>query len=269
MSSVVVVLLIFALGASVGSFLNVVIYRLPAGQSLLHPPSRCPNCGKRLKFYDNVPVWGWLKLKGRCRYCHHPIARRYVLVESATGALFVLAFWAFSLSLPLLGYWAFFSWLMALALIDLDTLTLPNSLTQSGLIAGLAFQALLGWTHSGTIAGTINQGWIGVVGVVVGIWVFDAITILGSIAFGQTAMGGGDAKLAAMMGAWLGWRHLLLAGFLGCVLGAIVGGGALMLRLLSRRQPMPFGPFLAVGAVLTAFWGDAIVSAYMRLFVSF
>lgn len=267
MSSVVVVVIIFALGASVGSFLNVVIYRLPAGLSLLHPPSRCSNCGKRLKFYDNVPVWGWLKLKGRCRYCNCPIALRYPLVEAATGILFVLTFWAFSLSLPMLGAWVFLSWLMALALIDLDTLTLPNSLTQSGLIAGLVFQAISGWTDSETVAGVADQLWVGILGTVVGIWMFDVITILGSIAFGQTAMGGGDAKLAAMMGAWLGWQQLLLAGFLACLLGSVIGAGAIALRLLNRRQPMPFGPFLALGAVLATFFGEAIVSAYLRLYL--
>ncbi|WAL60276.1 prepilin peptidase [Thermocoleostomius sinensis] len=268
MAALIVVLVIFALGASVGSFLNVVIYRLPIELSLLHPPSHCPHCGKCLKIYDNVPVWGWLKLKGRCRYCQHPIACRYVFVEVATGALFVFTFWAFSPSMPLLGYWVFFSWLIALALIDLDTMTLPNALTQSGLVAGLVFQAMLGWTDSGTIAGTTEQLWRGLIGAVVGIWLFDLITLVGSIVLGQTAMGGGDAKLAAMMGAWLGWQQLLLAGFLACVLGTIIGSGALALQLINRRQPMPFGPFLALGAVLTVFWGPTIVSAYQQLWLT-
>jgi leader peptidase (prepilin peptidase)/N-methyltransferase len=101
---------------------------------------------------------------------------------------------------------------------------------------------------------------------VLGIWLFDAIILVGSVAFGQTALGGGDAKLAAMLGAWLGWKLLLLSGFLACVLGAFVGGGAIALGLLSRRQPMPFGPFLALGAVICVFWGQAILSAYLRVF---
>lgn len=259
-------LIVFGLGAAVGSFLNVVIYRVPAGLSVLHPPSRCPKCLRRLKPYDNVPVLGWLWLKGRCRYCKSPIAVRYPLVEAATGILFVLTFWSFSLSLPTLGYWVFFSWLLALALIDLDTLTLPNSLTQSGLVVGLLFQAVVGWVMSGTVAGVVSQLWVGILGAVIGIWLFDTITIVGSIAFGQTAMGGGDAKLAAMMGAWLGWANLLLAGFLACAIGAFAGGGAIALGILNRRQPMPFGPFLALGAVLAAFWGQAIISTYLRVF---
>ncbi|NJL22760.1 MAG: prepilin peptidase, partial [Leptolyngbyaceae cyanobacterium SM1_3_5] len=237
-----VALTVFIFGTCIGSFLNVVIYRVPAGLSLLHPPSRCPNCLNRLKPYDNVPVIGWLRLRGRCRFCHAKIAVRYPIVEAVTGLLFVAAFWGFHVPLPAFGYWAFFSWLLALALIDLDTLTLPNSLTRSGLLAGLAFQAASGYAHSHTAAGSIAQLFTGIVGMVIGIWLFDAITLLGSIAFGQTAMGGGDAKLAAMMGAWLGWKLLLLASFLACAIGAVVGGGAIAAGWIDRRQPMPFGP---------------------------
>ena len=268
-------LLIFVVGAAIGSFLNVVIYRVPAGLSLLHPPSRCPQCLHRLQPYDNVPVFGWLWLKGRCRYCRTAIPTRYPLVEAATGCLFLFEFWAETQNssdfllptvlLPTLGKWMFFSWLLALALIDLDTMTLPNSLTQSGLVMGLVFQMVMGWTAAGW-GGVASHLLSGVVGAVVGIWVFDFITILGSIAFGQTAMGGGDAKLAAMMGAWLGWKLLLLAGFLACAIGAFAGGGAIALGLLSRRQPMPFGPFLALAAVLAAFFGETMLSTYVRLF---
>lgn len=259
-------LFVFVLGACVGSFLNVVIYRVPAGLSLLFPPSRCPHCLNHLKPYDNVPVLGWLWLRGRCRYCKSPIAIRYPLVEGATGILFLLVFWKFGLSLNVLGYWAFLSWLLALSLIDLDTMTLPNPLTQSGLVVGLLFQALVGFLPALTSAGTIEPLMSGITGAVVGIWLFDAIILVGSMIFGQTAMGGGDAKLAAMMGAWLGWKYLLLAGFLACVFGAFVGGGAIAVGLLERRKPMPFGPFLALGSAVTVFLGQEILSTYFKLF---
>jgi len=265
-SSVLTSLIIFALGAAIGSFLNVVVYRIPAGLSLLYPPSRCPKCLQRLKAYDNVPVLGWLWLKGRCRYCQTSIAVRYPLVEVVSGILFVLAFWAFHLSWLTVSYWAFFSWLLALALIDLDTMTLPNSLTQSGLVVGLIFQAIVGWAGSSSLSGAMSQVWVGILGAVVGILVFDVITIVASIGFGKTAMGGGDAKLAALMGVWLGWQYLLLASFLACVIGAFVGSAAMSLRLLKRQQAMPFGPFLSLGALLTIFWGKAIVSAYVQMF---
>jgi leader peptidase (prepilin peptidase) / N-methyltransferase len=264
--STAVTLLIFLFGASVGSFLNVVIYRVPAGLSILHPPSRCPQCLRPLKAYDNVPVLGWLWLKGRCRFCKTRIAMRYPLVEAATGLLFVLVFRAFDLSLPMLGYWAFFSWLLALSLIDIDTMTLPNSLTQSGLIAGLVFQAVSGWFTTASWSSVASSLMGGVLGAVIGLWLFELITIVGSILFGQTAMGGGDAKLAAMIGAWLGWKLLLIAGFLACAIGAFIGGGAIALGLISRRQPMPFGPSLALGAGLATFFGEALATGYMRLF---
>jgi leader peptidase (prepilin peptidase) / N-methyltransferase len=261
-----VTLIVFVFGAAIGSFLNVVIYRLPAGLSILYPPSRCPKCLNPLKQYDNVPVLGWLWLGGRCRFCKNPISARYPLVEAATGILFVLTFWVFGSSVLTIGYWAFFSWLLALALIDLDTMTLPNALTRSGLLCGLAFQAAIGYAHTPTLSGMAGQLMTGIFGTVLGIWLFDAITLLGSIAFGQAAMGGGDAKLAAMMGAWLGWKLLLLSSFLACALGALVGVGGMALGLIGRRQPMPFGPFLALSALLTAFFGEAMISAYLRLF---
>jgi leader peptidase (prepilin peptidase)/N-methyltransferase len=260
------ILFVFILGASVGSFLNVVAYRVPAGLSLLFPPSRCPQCLNQLKAYDNVPIFGWLHLKGRCRYCKSSISVRYPIVEAATSILFLLVFWQFGYAPQTLGYWAFLSWLLALSLIDLDTMTLPNSLTESGLVLGLVFQGVVGFLANNSTAGVANQLMAGVVGAVLGIWLFDAIILAGSMVYGQTAMGGGDAKLAAMMGAWLGWKYLLLAGFLACAVGALVGSVAIALGLLSRRQPMPFGPFLALGAGVTVFLGEAILSTYLKLF---
>lgn len=258
-------LIVFALGAAIGSFLNVVIYRIPAGLSLLYPPSRCPQCRRRLKVYDNVPIFGWLGLKGRCRYCRSPISIRYPLVELAAGLLFVWVFAAFGLSLATVGYWALVSWLLSLALIDLDTLTLPNSLTQSGLVAGFAYQGIIGWSAAG-LAGAAEHLLSASLGAVVGILGFDLIIIVGSIAFGKTAMGSGDAKLAALMGAWLGWKLLLLSSFLACAIGAFVGGGAMAVGLLNRHQPLPFGPFLAIGAVLAMFFGEVIISTYLQIF---
>ncbi|MBD0346181.1 MAG: prepilin peptidase [Coleofasciculus sp. Co-bin14] len=259
-------LIVFALGASFGSFLNVVVYRLPAKLSILWPPSRCPHCLHQLGKRENIPILGWLWLKGRCRHCRSRISMRYPLVETITAVLFLLVFWTYGFTLQTLGYWAFLSWLLALSLIDLDTMTLPNSLTQSGLVVGLVFQGTTGFWQASQRAGLSDQLMLGIVGAVIGLWLFDIIAFGGSIIFGQTAMGGGDAKLAAMMGAWLGWQYLLLSGFIACMIGAFVGGGAIALGWLDRRQPMPFGPFLALGAGLTIFLGEAILSTYLRLF---
>ncbi|MDY7022225.1 MAG: prepilin peptidase [Cyanobacteriota bacterium] len=258
--------IVFAVGASIGSFLNVVIYRIPAGLSLLHPPSRCPHCLTRLGPFENIPVWGWLWLRGRCKHCRAPISIRYPLVEGATGLLFLMVVWNAPTGITIVGYWALLSWLVALALIDLDTLTLPNCLTQSGLVVGLGFQIAQGWGQ-GLNSATVSQALMGgIVGAVLGLWLLDSIAFVGSMILGQTAMGAGDSKLAALMGAWLGWKYLLLAGFIACALGAFVGGGAIALGWIDRRQPIPFGPFLALAAGITALWGETILSAYLNLF---
>lgn len=263
----VVVPIVFALGASIGSFLNVVAYRIPAGLSILSPPSRCPKCFHKLRKHENVPVFGWIWLGGRCAHCRNPISPRYPIVEASTGLLFLLILFMFVQTPTLMvGYWAFFSWLLVLSLIDSDTMTLPNPLTQSGLVAGLVFQIGNGFAITSSFSGAAGYLMKGIAGAVIGIWLFDIISIVASIFFGQTAMGAGDAKLAATIGAWLGWKYLLVASFLACGVGAFVGGGAIALGLLSRRQPMPFGPFLALGAAISAIWGEALLSTYLQLF---
>lgn len=257
---------VFVLGACFGSFLNVVIYRLPAGLSLMYPPSRCPSCLRQLKKYDNVPILGWIWLKGKCRFCKTPISIRYPIVEALTGTLFLLVYWKFGWSLPTLGGWVLLCWLLSLAIIDLDTMTLPNALTRSGLVIGLLFQVILGLSLTGTIAGAVTQLMGGIFAAVLGLWLFDLITLGASMAFGQTAMGGGDAKLAAMIGAWTSWQILLLTGFLACLLGSVVGGIGIAQGWISRRQPIPFGPFLAIGAATSALFGNVLISSYMKIF---
>lgn len=253
---------VFALGACIGSFLNVVIYRIPANLSLLYPPSRCPHCLHRLGKTENIPILGWLWLRGRCRWCHAPISPRYPLIEALTGFIFMVIFWQFGITSLTLGYWVFLSWLLALTFIDLDTLTLPNSLTKWGLILGLGFQVYLGW-QTAKIPQTLV---LGVASAVLGLWFFDLIRYLGTFLLGQQAMGGGDPKLAAMIGAWLGWKSLLVTAFLSCTLGAMIGGGAIALNLISRRTPIPFGPFFTLGAALAVVWGNEFIEFYLRVF---
>lgn len=260
------ILIVFGLGAAVGSFLNVVVYRLPAGLSLLYPPSRCPRCETRLKPYDNVPVFGWLWLKGKCRSCRMPIAVRYPLVEFVTGGLFVAIFMTFGATWATPGYWLFVCWLLALALIDLDTMTLPNSLTASGLLLGWAFKGWLNYLENPTFSFVASGVTSAVIVSVLGLWLFDVIGIAGSRAFGKAAMGGGDAKLAAMMAAWMGGAGLLLATFLAAGMGVVIGGGALAIGALGPKQHIPFGPYLALGAVLTLFYGEQLTNAYLTVF---
>lgn len=253
---------VFAFGACIGSFLNVVIYRLPEGLSLIHPPSRCPHCHHPLGTTENVPVLGWLWLRGRCRWCSAPISVRYPLVEAATGFLFCFVFWQYQFTLSSIAYWVLISWLVALSLIDFDTMTLPGVLTKSGLVLGLIFQGVMGWQRGQTPEYLIT----GVASAVLGIWLFDLIGLTGTFVLGQQALGGGDSKLAAMLGAWLGWKYLLVTSFLACLVGSIFGIGGMALGWINRGHPFPFGPFLALGAILSLFWGEMIISTYVRAF---
>lgn len=253
---------VFLFGACIGSFLNVVIYRIPAGLSLVHPPSRCPKCMHRLGKTENVPVLGWIWLKGRCRWCKTPISPRYPSIEAIAGIIFLLVFWQFGYTLETVGYCAFLSWLLSLSMIDFDTMTLPGSLTKSGLVLGLVFQGIIGWEKA-EFSGLIHQLMFGIGGTVLGIWLLEIIGFIGMLIFDRQAMGGGDGKLMATIGAWLGWKYVLVGGFLACAMGSIVGGGAIWLGILSRKQHMPFGPFLALGAAFALFFGNQIISSYL------
>ncbi|MEL7009209.1 MAG: prepilin peptidase [Cyanobacteria bacterium J06643_13] len=257
----------FVFGACIGSFLNVVIYRLPAGISLVHPPSRCPKCMHPLGITENVPVFGWLWLRGRCRWCKTAISSRYPLVEAFTGLVFMLVFWRFGYSLETIGYCLFLSWLISLSAIDLDTMTLPSALTKSGLVLGLVFQAVVGWQASGG-KGIANHLMFGIGGAVAGIWLLEIIALIGLIVMGQQAMGDADGKLMATIGAWIGWKYVLLSSFIACGVGSVIGGGAIALNIIGKKQPMPFGPFLALGGAISLFFGNAIIDAYLNTFVN-
>jgi leader peptidase (prepilin peptidase)/N-methyltransferase len=180
----------------------------------------------------------------------------------------LVTFWQFGMSWQTLAAWVLLSWLLALAFIDLDTLTLPNVLTQSGLLLGVLAQVVLKSSSGATWESAIAaQGLMdAVLGAVVGIWIFDLIGLGGALLIGQPVMGGGDGKLAAMLGAWLGWRGMLLSSFLACGLGAFIGSGAIALGLISRRTPIPFGPYLALAAVITLFVGDRLIAWYLQFF---
>ena len=273
----IVQIIVFWLGAAIGSFLNVVVYRVPAGLSILWPPSRCPKCFHQLGMGENIPILGWLLLRGKCRHCRTPISPRYPLIEAITAIIFVLVYNHFGLSIQTVGYSLLMCWLLALTLIDLDTMTLPNPITQSGLVLGLAFQATAGYLDQRAILGSKEYFIQGVLAMVIGIWIYDAIQIIGSIMMGQLAQGGGDAKLMAMIGAWTSWKVVLLAGGMASAL-ALVGflgvAGYSMLKhgrsagTNQLTQPLPLGPFIAVGATIALFWGDGLIESYQQFMMS-
>lgn len=236
-------------GASIGSFLNVCIYRLPRDLSLVSPPSACPHCNTPIQWHDNVPVLGWLLLGGKCRACKAPISPRYPLVELVVGLLWVGSFWAWGLTWEALAAALFGTLLVGITLTDAEHYIIPDEFTLGGLVLGLALSL-----RDGT-PGLMDAG----VGAVVGFGTLWAVAWLGEKVFGKEAMGGGDIKMMAMVGAFLGWQGALLTVFLGALVGSVIFGPI----ALRTRKLVPFGVFLALGAAATWLVGDALLAWYL------
>ncbi len=239
-----------AYGLVLGSFLNVVIHRLPRGMSLLRPRSHCPKCGATVAWYDNVPLLSYLLLAGRCRRCGVRIPLRYPLVEAGTAALLVAAVARFGLGVWGVEAAVFLLLLVPLAVIDLEHHLLPDWLTLSGLGAGLAASALGGLV-------TLGEA---VVGAVVGAAVPLAVIFAYRLVRGVEGMGLGDVKLLAMIGAFLGWRGVLLTLCVGACAGAVVGLGLIAAGRGRADTELPFGTFLAGAAALVLFFGEAAMA---------
>jgi leader peptidase (prepilin peptidase)/N-methyltransferase len=250
-------------GACVGSFLNVVAWRLPRQESIVRPGSHCPRCGSPLRWWENVPVFGWLWLRGRCRRCRGAIAARYPLVELLTAGLWVALLQARPEAmgpaadplLLLLAGWLLASWLIPMVLIDLDRLWLPEPLCRWGLLLGLAVTALLGFPQGaaagrGLLFSHLLAASLALLG-------FEAVSAVAERAYGRPALGLGDAKLAALIGAWLGPAGLAVSICLAVLAGAVVGVAGRLSGRLGPHQPIPFGPFLAAGALLAWFAGPS------------
>ncbi|WP_017325602.1 A24 family peptidase [Synechococcus sp. PCC 7336] len=260
-------LLVATIGASIGSFLNVVVYRVPRQISLVYPPSHCPNCKTRLGPTENIPIFGWLLLRGRCRHCRTPVPIRYPAVETLTMSLFLLCFAVWGLSWQAVSGALLLSWLVPLALIDLETFLLPEELTRSALAVGFGLRLLLpllegrsGWSE---IAASAIAG-IG--GAVLGILSLEIVGWIGLVLLGKDAMGGGDGKLLAAVGMWLGWQAVLVVLFVSCLTGTVGGIATLAIQRQQKwGKPIPFGPYLVLGSVAALFVGPQLVQWYARL----
>ena len=249
-------LLVLVTGAMVGSFLNVVIHRVPRGESVVTPRSRCPSCQHEISWWENIPVVSWLLLRGRCRGCGEAISFRYVLVEILAALLAGLLFFRFGPTVIFLFFTYFALNLLALTYIDLDHQLLPDRLTLSGLGIGLLGAPFVLPGAPGPAFLFALQGALVGGGLLYGVaWAYEKMT-------GRQGMGGGDIKFLAMIGAFLGWEGALLSLFLGSLAGSLIGLALMLGRGANRRLALPFGPFLAIGALVTLLWGPQILHWY-------
>ncbi len=265
---------VFAIGTVVGSFLNVCIYRIPWEKSVIWPSSRCPHCWNPIAAYDNIPIVSWLALRGECRQCGAPISRRYPLIELLVGLLFVGVFYVdvilgergrygYDIGLPLarLGYHAILvALLVAATFIDYDLYIIPDSITLTGMVLGLALgTAMPGLRLEPAAATTTAHGlWTGVLGLVIGGGITQTVRVVGTWVFRREAMGFGDVTLMGMIGAFLGWQAAILSFFAGAFFGLAHALWKLSIyvrkwirgqQLSSADRELPLGPYLSMGAV--------------------
>ena len=247
------VVLIFILGLIVGSFSNVCIYRIPRNESIIYPASHCPKCRSKIKPVDNIPLLSFILLKGRCRNCKSKISIQYPIVELLTGLIYLIIYLIYGLSIQTLIYIILSSALIIIAFIDLNEQIIPDVISLPGIVIGFILSFFVPYILF------INSA----LGVVIGGGIILIIGLAGSVIFKKEAMGGGDVKLAAMIGAFLGWRFIIISLFLGFFLGALAGIILILSKIKNREDTMPFGPFIVLGSFITLLWGEKIMSWYM------
>ena len=245
---------VFSIGLVVGSFLNVCVLRVPAGQSIISPRSQCPSCHQSIAWFDNIPVLSYIWLGRRCRHCQASISLRYPLIELMNGLGYVGVVATFGWTLTAGVYAIFFSALLVVAWIDFDHLIIPDVISLPGILLGLLAAATV------LPIGFINS----LIGVMLGGGMLWLLAILSPYVFGKEGLGGGDIKLLAMIGAFLGWQPVLLTLMLASVLGAVVGIALLACKVMERGHYIPFGPFLVGGALVALFFQADLVGWYVR-----
>ena len=252
------VILMFSIffGFILGSFLNVCIYRIPIKKSIIKPPSSCPLCGTGINFYDNIPVVSWLVLRGRCRNCYGHISVRYPAVEAIAGIISLALFLRYGLTLSYFLDLTFMLALIVVSFIDFDHMVIPDVISIPGIIVGVIASFLLPdlkWTAS--LIGIVAGGGI----LFITAFMFEKIT-------GKEGMGGGDIKLLAMIGAWLGWKLLPVIILIAALTASICGGLLMLLSKKDSQTRIPFGPFLSYAAIACFFFGNDIMAWYIQKF---
>lgn len=244
-------IVIVSFGLVIGSFLNVLIIRVPAGESVVTAPSRCMRCGKKLRWYELVPVFSWLFLRGRCGRCKSPISAQYPFVEAATGVLYAVIYLRYGFSVETLIYCSMTSALLALSVIDFRTFEIPPGFNIFLLLVGIVRVA------------TDIDGWAQYI---IGFFAVSVFLLLVWLLSGGRGVGGGDIKLMAACGLILGWKLIIIAFIAGCILGSVIH--LIRMAVKGEGSVLALGPYLSAGVFLAALWGDAVINAYFGLFTA-
>ena len=249
-------LLLLAIGGlAVGSFLNVCIHRLPRQGSIVQPASSCPHCGYLLRWFDNIPVLSYALLGGRCRSCKTGISMRYPIVELVTMATFVVHYLTFGLDIILVPRLLFACAMIVLFAIDLEHHLLPNVITLPGIVVGLAFSLMLPPGFMDALIGVIAGGGV--------LWLIGEAYYRYS---GQEGMGGGDVKMLAMIGAFLGWKLMVMTLVLSSILGSLIGILVIVVKRGGMKYALPYGTFLSLGALVSSLFGRQILDWYLGFY---
>lgn len=273
----------FVFGASIGSFLNVVIWRVPRGESIVRPPSHCPRCGSPIRWYQNIPIVSWLALRGRCANCRAPISPRYILVETLTGVLFLAAFMRYGNLAPLA--WVWIALMIVGSFIDFDLRLLPDFVTVGGMIYGVSVAAVVwviaawfgvdirlfsagsaAWPVHSLYPFALEPLW-SIVGLAFGLGLLWLIRFLGTLAFRREAMGLGDVLLMGGIGAIFGFEAVLVTLVLSAVAGSVVGVALILVSKvkLGSFVEIPYGPYICMGCLAWMFWGPELVNWYLNI----
>jgi leader peptidase (prepilin peptidase) / N-methyltransferase len=254
--------IVFVFGALIGSFLNVCIYRMPRKLSIVLPSSRCPSCGNPIKPWDNIPLVSYLFLGGKCRYCRTRIPFRYPLVEGLNALCYAALLWRFGPGSDFLIYCVFCSSLIVITFVDLDFQIIPDRITIPGVVIGLAAGSFIlpdPFMRADSL-GLISS----LIGAAGGFGLYYLIAFLSIAILKKEGMGGGDIKMMAMVGGFMGWKAVILTTFLGSLGGSVVGIAMIIMKGREKGSLLPFGPFLSLGALISLFFGQEILIWYLH-----
>jgi leader peptidase (prepilin peptidase)/N-methyltransferase len=240
--------IVLLFGILVGSFLNVCIYRIPRKEDIVYTPSHCMSCGQQVKWYDLVPVFSWLALGGKCRYCKTKLSKQYPIIELSNGAAYMGVFFFLGFSPEAAVVCVLFSALLVASMIDLRWKIIPNGIVIFILIIGIIYLVVFSYTYIESVIGFLA--------------VSVPLLLVNLITKGQ--MGMGDVKLMAVCGLVIGWQHILLALMIGSIIGSIIGISLIALKITSRKQQIPFGPYLSIGIMIAALFGNSLIQMYLN-----